>query len=240
MSEERRRFDEAYTLTRAIQNCLKMLRVITSKPTMNERARKETLVLYLGLMFPESRHRSKIESLAVGAEVYVGTESVRGFIDTFNGKLVIEFKSDLMNKASSDKAEAELKRYFAGLWTSIGVDSSFCGIATDVLHWKIYRPVPVPGSSTGVYTENKSREELKIIQQERKEEEAKEQKRLSEIQEKVDEYREGLSEKEYQKLREEAIALIESDDEIKKEFVTDILIRAKEGEVIRERLGLKS
>ena len=90
------------------------------------------------------------------------------------------------------------------------------------------------------YAENKNREEWKMVQQQRKEEEAKEQKRLSEIQEKVDEYREGLSEKEYQKLREDAIALIESDDEIKKEFVTDILIRAKEGEVIRERLGLKS
>jgi hypothetical protein len=63
-------------------------------------------------------------------------------------------------------------------------------------------------------------------------------KKLSETQKKVDEYRAGLSEEESQKLRVEATNLIENDDKIKKEFVTDILIRAKEGEIIRKKLGL--
>jgi len=88
------------------------------------------------------------------------------------------------------------------------------------------------------YNEDKHREELKKAQRQREEEEAQEQKRLNEIQEKVDEYRAGLSEEESQKLRVEATNLIESDDKIKKEFVTDILIRAKEGEIIRRKLGL--
>jgi plasmid replication initiation protein len=88
------------------------------------------------------------------------------------------------------------------------------------------------------YTEDKNREELKIAQQQKKEEEAREQKRLNEIQEKVDKYRETLSEEESQKLRAEATALIQNDGNIKKEFVTDILIRAKEGEIIRKRLNL--
>jgi hypothetical protein len=66
----------------------------------------------------------------------------------------------------------------------------------------------------------------------------KERARLDEIQRQIDDYRERLDEQEQQLLRQEAMELIECDKAIKKEFVGDILIRAKESEIIRKRLGL--
>jgi hypothetical protein len=74
--------------------------------------------------------------------------------------------------------------------------------------------------------------------QERVEKEA-EQARLDEIQHQVDEYRNNLTDEERQLLRQEAVGLIESDKAIRKEFVTEHLIRAKEAEIIRERLSLE-
>ena len=73
--------------------------------------------------------------------------------------------------------------------------------------------------------------------QERVEKEA-EQARLDEIQCQIDEYRDNLTDEEKQLLRQETIELIENDKQIRKEFVTEHLIRAKENEIIRDRLGL--
>lgn len=87
------------------------------------------------------------------------------------------------------------------------------------------------------------RQERRLLElkkeQERIDKEA-EQARLDEIQEQVDEYRDNLTDHEREQLRKEALELIENDKEIKKEFVTEILICAKEAEIVRKRLGLDS
>src|SRR5437016_10661028 len=81
--------------------CLALLRTILSTSRMNERARKELLVRYLSLIFPEPEYRSKLDEFAAGAEAHVPTtvsslsQSTRGFVDTLNGTLIIEFKADL-------------------------------------------------------------------------------------------------------------------------------------------------
>ena len=45
---------------------------------------------------------------------------------------------------------------------------------------------------------------------------------------------------ERQLLRQEAVGLIENDKQINKQFVTEPLIRAKENEIIRERLSYEN
>lgn len=75
--------------------------------------------------------------------------------------------------------------------------------------------------------------------QERIEKES-EQARLDEIQHQVEEYRDSLDERERELLRKETVELIENDKAIKKQFVTDIFIRAKENEIIRDRLSLSN
>lgn len=140
------------------QECLKMLRAVAANPKLNERARKELLLTYLPLIFPEEENRSRLDALAGGAEKFVTTapsslsSSTRGFIDTHNGALTLEFKRDLLDKAASAVAETELKRYIASLWTERGINASFCCIATDVLRWRIWRPVPNATPSDGRYT----------------------------------------------------------------------------------------
>ena len=71
-------------------------------------------------------------------------------------------------------------------------------------------------------------------------EEDAEQARLNEIQRQVDGYRQRLSDQERQLLRQESMELIESDESIKKQFISEPLIRAKEAEIVKKRLGLES
>ena len=141
-----------------VNETLSLIRSIISTNTLNERARKELLIQYLPRIFPQEHHRSKLMSFAVGAESYVPTapsqasESARGFIDTLNGKMILEFKRDLLNRKSLEEAQLELKRYVASLWTQGGTNSSFACISTDVINWRVYRPVPTITPTDNQYT----------------------------------------------------------------------------------------
>ena len=91
-------------------------------------------------------------------------------------------------------------------------------------------------------SEYNRKQEKELIEQKRSQERVEkeaEQARLNEIQRQVNEYRDNLTDEERQSLRQEAMELIENDKAIRQEFVTDLLIRAKEAEIIRERLSLE-
>ena len=70
-------------------------------------------------------------------------------------------------------------------------------------------------------------------------EEELEKTKQNDIQGQVDAYRENLDDQGKDALRKEAVAIIENDGSIKKIFVNEILIRAKESEIIRKRLDLE-
>ena len=55
----------------------------------------------------------------------------------------------------------------------------------------------------------------------------------------MDEYRDILNDEERQLLRQKAVEFIDGDKSIKKAFVTEHLIRAKENDIIREKLKLE-
>lgn len=141
-----------------VNETLNLLRSILSSNTLSESGRKELLVSYLPRIFPQSEYRSKLEAFASGAESYVRTapseasSSTRGFIDTLNGQMVLEFKKDLLNQKSFNEATLELKRYIAALWTQYGTNSSFGCLTNDVLNWRVYRPVPNTIPADGQYT----------------------------------------------------------------------------------------
>lgn len=142
-----------------VNETLNLLRsIMLSSNTLSESGRKELLISYLPRIFPQSEYRSKLEAFASGAESYVRTapseasSSTRGFIDTLNGQMVLEFKKDLSNQKSFNEATLELKRYIAALWTQYGTNSSFGCLSTDVLEWRLYRPVPNTISADGQYT----------------------------------------------------------------------------------------
>jgi len=79
-----------------------------------------------------------------------------------------------------------------------------------------------------------------LAKQKKKQEKEIELFQLEETQRQVDGYRRQLTEQERKLLRQEAIELIENDKAIRKEFVSEILIQAKESEIIRRKLGLES
>ncbi|MFD1337015.1 hypothetical protein ACFQ4N_15810 [Oceanobacillus iheyensis] len=141
-----------------VSETLNLLRSILASNTLSESGRKELLVSYLPRIFPQSEYRPKLEAFASGAESYVRTapseasSSTRGFIDTLNGQMVLEFKKDLLNQKSFIVATLELKRYIAALWTQHGTNSSFGCLSTDVLNWRVYRPVPNAIPANGQYT----------------------------------------------------------------------------------------
>lgn len=91
-----------------------------------------------------------------------------------------------------------------------------------------------------VPTDHQREKKRELAKQKKKQEKEIEQSRLEEIQRQVDEYRRQLTEQERQLLRLEAEELIENDKAIRKEFVSEILIQAKESEIIRRKLGLES
>jgi len=90
--------------------------------------------------------------------------------------------------------------------------------------------------------EYNKKQEREILEQKRTQERVEkeaEQSRLDDIQRQVDEYRDSLNDEERQLLRQKAVELIDGDKSIKKAFVTEHLIRAKENDIIRERLKLE-
>lgn len=138
--------------------CLEMLSELSQKRSLNETARKELFIYYLTRMFPDSDDQRKLSGLARGAETFVTTAptdqsaATRGFIDTKNGRLIIEFKSDLTSARARSDADLELKRYVAALWSEKGTLSSYCCITTDVSRWCIWRPTPNAIPNNGVFT----------------------------------------------------------------------------------------
>jgi len=90
--------------------------------------------------------------------------------------------------------------------------------------------------------EYNQKQEREILEQKRNQEIAEkeaEQARLDGIKHQVDEYRDSLNDEERQLLRQEAVEFIDGDKSIKKAFVTEHLIRAKENDIIREKLKLE-
>ncbi|KGP89663.1 hypothetical protein N780_10220 [Pontibacillus chungwhensis BH030062] len=133
--------------------CLRMIRALLSSPDSNEAQKKELFISYLRNIFADDNLsseeiESKIDNLSRGAETYVSTlpsttnQSTKGFIDTFSGTIVIEFKKDLKNIALYNEAINGLKKYIASLWNESGVESSFGAISSDGLNWYVWRPVP--------------------------------------------------------------------------------------------------
>jgi type I restriction-modification system DNA methylase subunit len=150
------------------EHAMNLLNALVASKDGNETAKKELLVSYLRSIFPEAEYRPYIDSLAAGAETYVKTmpselsKSTWGFIDTRHGQLIIEFKANLSDSGAMNTALLELRRYVASLWSSQGQASSFCCIATDVIEWKVFAPVPRAISSTGIY----SAEDVDLIEAE--------------------------------------------------------------------------
>ena len=145
---------------------LNLLRIVADSPTMNETARKETFILHLSQIFPEPEHKSRLESLTQGAESFLKTEhssqlsSSRGFADTLQGKLLIEFKAGLTASRVQSEADLEMRKYIASLWTGRGVESSYCCISTDVLRWYVWRPFPTQSLPGGPYNADMVKLEL--------------------------------------------------------------------------------
>jgi len=143
--------------TDRIHACKLAIGAILDNPSYDERPRKELLLVRLAGMFPNPDYQSKITALAAGAESVLHTvpselsESVSGFADTLMGTLIIEFKSNLSNGAKNEDAIIKLKRYTASLWTQNGPESVFCCVASDIINWEVWEPIPTCEPSDGVY-----------------------------------------------------------------------------------------
>lgn len=117
--------DLGNSATVEVHTCLRMLQTLLENKGLNETARKETLLINLRSMFPGEVNESKLRGLASGAETYVKTsvstqsQSTQGFIDTHNGKVLIEFKADLTKASAKSTALLELKRYVSALWKAL-------------------------------------------------------------------------------------------------------------------------
>jgi hypothetical protein len=82
--------------------------------------------------------------------------------------------------------------------------------------------------------------ETKRIEEERlKAQQEEKEKKLVEVQEKIKEHKESLSESQKVELREKALEEIRKTKGIREEFITEILIEAKENEILKERINEK-
>lgn len=134
--------------------CERLLKTVRGMPTHNERARKEVFVTYLPRILAGESARHIVDSFAAGAEGYLVAEGddgrrARGFADTHHGQLLVEFKAQL-TPAAIETAKEEVRRYISVLWSRQGFDAAFCCIATDVLRWHVWQPVPTGLSAAGV------------------------------------------------------------------------------------------
>jgi hypothetical protein len=121
------------------------LREMKSIPS--EIGKRERFSSLLGTLFGNVR---EVGIYAKGGEtslqIQTATGQKRGRADTLYGSAVIEFEKNL--KSTLATAEKQLREYVAGLWQA---EPSFPrlldAVATDGLHWRIYRPVLPEGES---------------------------------------------------------------------------------------------
>jgi hypothetical protein len=95
------------------------------------------------------------------------------------------------------------------------------------------------GQATAAKKEIETKEAKRIEKERLKAQKEEEEKRTVEIQEKIKKYKENLNEGQRSELREKALEEIRKTKGIKEEFITNILIEAKENEIIRRQLGIE-
>jgi len=95
------------------------------------------------------------------------------------------------------------------------------------------------GQAMAAKKEIETKETRRIEDEKLKTKKEEEEKKVAEIQEKVKEHKESLNENQKSELREKALEEIRRTKGIKEEFITEILINAKENEIIRKQLGIE-
>jgi len=111
------------------------------KTTHAEIGKRERFSSLLGTLFPNTR---EVGIYARGAEtslrIQTPEKEKRGRADTMYGSAIIEFEKNL--KQTLSEAERQLREYVAGIWQSEPTSRrSLDAVATDGIHWRIYRPV---------------------------------------------------------------------------------------------------
>ncbi len=124
-----------------------LLRSLADDPGQNEAARIRQLVARLRQLLPDPADGPMVDAFAAGTEVALHTaptaasSSTHGRADTLHGDLIVEFKRDL--PAGLAVATLELRRYTAACWSSQGLHAARLCVGTDVLRWRLWRPVPL-------------------------------------------------------------------------------------------------
>jgi hypothetical protein len=112
-----------------------------TKATPSEIGKRERFSSLLGTLFGNTR---EVGIYAKGAETSLRIRTPervkRGKADTIFGSAVIEFEKSL--KQTLTDAERQLREYVAGIWqTEPTSRRNLDAVATDGIHWRIYRPV---------------------------------------------------------------------------------------------------
>jgi hypothetical protein len=144
---------------------LDIIRKLLAEPKTNEPRRRELLLGHLAPLFPE--YEWQISEFAMGAETPVRVPSnnaqgpTTGRIDTRKGALFIEYKRDLADPVLRTEAEAELKKYVAGIINKEGTSGVSKCISTDILRWREYSFKIDPNAIGGQITPDKV--ELQLV-----------------------------------------------------------------------------
>jgi len=94
------------------------------------------------------------------------------------------------------------------------------------------------GQSMATKKENEAKTAKKLEEERLKTQQEEKEKKLAEVQERIIEHKEKLNESQKSELREKALEEIRKTKGIREEFITEILIEAKENEIIRKQLGM--
>ncbi len=107
----------------------------------NEAQIKTQFIILLGLLFPEKS--KQLRDFAQGTEHFIKyttkstKENNRGFIDSFYGNLIIEFKY----KLHREDHEKQLKEYISKIWSNQEEKESYICIGSDGIEWILYSPL---------------------------------------------------------------------------------------------------
>jgi len=144
---------------------LDIIRTLLAEPNTNEPRRRELLLGHLAALFP--KYEYQVSLIAMGAETPVrvpsknGQGPTTGRIDTRKGALLIEYKRDLADPVLQIEAEAELKKYVAGIINKEGMSAVSKCVSTDILRWQEYSFKIDPSAIEGQITPDKV--ELQLI-----------------------------------------------------------------------------
>jgi hypothetical protein len=116
------------------------------KGVNNESAKRSRFAALIAELFPGS---IAITEFSNGVEKLIRIEQPtgvkRGRADAYYGNAIIEFEKNL--SATLTEAEGQLREYVAGTWQKDKESRrSLLAIASDGIHWKIYRPVLPAGA----------------------------------------------------------------------------------------------